>query len=894
MERINLSANSSGAVSRSSALFDTSSSSARLSSSSTLPSSADLDSIDQSSLWRKRWRNKTFDESRLGALSGPYAGSDARVMNAKPAHGLEGQTRKEQEQSPRMDNPNRVGSVDRSSFPKLVSDIEVGSSDLGDLFSNVGNRSSTHLESSNCNYMDPLAIKSVSIFVIVLTIYETNTKQKSSPVFSTEPLYDHSSFNASTPIFSRQPQTYDFSPRSWTSDNSDDNLILPSDPTGSPYASNEHNTSSNPASPILLNSRRRPNPGRSAINTKQRKSDGQSPSMVDEDAQLVRRSVIASKAIHSRPVEGREKDKPGQISTSHSDMARSHGHNQQINALSEPFSFSNNNKSRESTFIGTANNDAFPIHKNLESVNPTTRHIIRSEIEPVLDKERHNISYSYGRATKVIDHDSRVEDEETVILTESTNSVNGQRKSREQRRKEADMIVYRQQMEKIGGVRSSVADAQERPRIEPASISSPDLFRNLSSNAVSDGDGDSNDDDDDDYEVPLAVLQAHGFPNKDRAPSKPLGSASSFVLRPPDPTEKQGGKRTSPVPLNDRRQSQLPPFAKHLPEDPHAANLDMPHHTDGDRQSYNRRSMPSVPSRTGQSLPGIPSGGLVAVIADEERARAMRRGTPNAFGGYGQAYPQMGLQTGYMPGDPSMPSNSDALVQQLSQNMLMLQAQMQQMMLSQMNPNQHMPTGMPNTQIAGDASSYPSPYGRPASFIGGTSPVDGASWHAPNTRASVAVSNFSPPSIHAANIPRIETYAPSIAPSERSNVGLSARYRPVSGLYGKSYSSSLLSADQTAAGNGRLSASSARNSIGGAYEERSSNNSTPTNSTYYDAQSKSPPNNKSSTIRAVERVKVLSRRGSDFGTGESDSDSEGWASMKKKRLSKIQLRASAR
>ena len=726
-------------------------------------------------------------------------------------------------------------------------------------------------------------------------------QQESSPAFPTRPFYDHPSLNASPPNISRRSHNYDFSPRSWTSDKSDDKLILHSDPAGSPYASNEHNTSSNPTSPVLMNSRRRPDLGWYAKNGQRYDNDGQPPLMVDEDAQLVQRSIIASKAVNPRSVKEGENINSQNVKTAHPNMARSHEHKQHNNELSEPFSF-RADKDRKSTSIGTANDDAkadenpriftSSTTRNLKNSDSNARHIIRSDTEPVSEREIRDTSYAHPRATLADGHESQIENEEIVIMAESTNFINGQRKSREQRKKEADLIVYRQQMEKIGGVRPSAANAQERPQFERASISSPDLFRKLSGNAVSDGEAGSDDDDDDDYEVPLAVLQAHGFPNKTRAPSKPLGSASSFILRLPD--EKQSGKRTSPVPTIDHRQSQLPPFAKHLPEDPYASNRDIPHYTDGDHSSYTRRSTSSIPSRIGQSFPGVPSGGLVAVIADEERARAMRRGTPNAFGGYGQAQPQIGSQMGYMPSDSGMQSNSDVLVQQLSQNMLMLQAQMQQMMLSQINPNQHMPGGVANAQSTADASSYLPTYGRSASFVGGTSSVNGANWYAPNTRASVAVSSFSPPSIHGNNVPHIETYAPSIAPSERSNVGLSARYRPVSGLYGKTQSSSFLSVDQAGTGHGRTSVSSARNSISGAYEERSSNSSTPTNSTYYDAKSKSPSNNKPSTIRAVERVKVSSRRGSDFGTGESDSDSEGWASMKKRRLSKIRLRASAR
>ena len=168
LEITNSSENSSGAVSRSSALYDTSSSSARLSSSSTLPSSTDLDSIDQTSLWRKRWRNKTFDESRLSASSGLYTGQDTHRMSARSVHGTGEQLGKDNEQSFRVDKPSQVGSAERLSLPKLSSNIEVDSSDLGDLFSNIGKRSSTHLDSPTYKYMDPSAIKSVSTFAIGL------------------------------------------------------------------------------------------------------------------------------------------------------------------------------------------------------------------------------------------------------------------------------------------------------------------------------------------------------------------------------------------------------------------------------------------------------------------------------------------------------------------------------------------------------------------------------------------------------------------------------------------------------------------------------------------------------------------------------------------------------
>ena len=657
-------------------------------------------------------------------------------------------------------------------------------------------------------------------------------------------------------------------------------MIVRSDHEESPYGSNEHNTSSNPASPILLNSRKRPNLELSAKTISRSDSDGHAP--YDVDAQVVRRSVIAIRSGDTRYDNFGDNDKPESSAPSLTTTIKLHAPDSQVNE-------SPNHLSMRATEISG-------------SPKIERRQFSRSNTEPITEADQIKSSYPHPGLSSDADR-AQIEDEETVFMSGNTNAINVQRKSREQRKKEADMIVYRQQMEKIGGVRSEASALQKKPQVDRKSMNSADIFHRFSGENVSDNDGKNDEEEeDDDYEVPLAVLQAHGFPNRSRPPSKPIGSASSFVLRPPDPTEnKPTARRTSPIPAVDHRQSQLPPFAKHLPDDPYGpSNSNGPHHIDGGRPSHARRSMTSIPSRTGNSLPGIPAGGLVSVIADEERARALRRGTPNAFGGYGQLPAQMGSQMGIMAGDQAMQSNSDALVQQLSQNMLMLQAQMQQMMFSQMNASQQTPaSGLSAQAGVGDASSFLPGNGRPMSFIGSAPSINSGNWHAPNTRASIAVPNFSPPSFPgAANIPQIETYAPSIAPSERSNVGLSARYRPVSNHFGK-LAPSFLSADQTASSgtnsNGRNSVSPTRSSLGAAaHEARSSNNSTPTNSTF-NANNKSPVlNNKPSTIRAVERVKVSSRRGSDFGAGESDSDSEGWASMKKKRQSKIKLRATAR
>ena len=160
---------SSGAVSRSSAFYDTSSSSARLSSSSTLPSSTDIDTADPSPLWKKRWRNKTFDDSRLSAASRLNRAADVQGSAARQTYAAEESLREVQDRNFQMETSEYTDRFNRSSFPKLDSTIDLGAPNLGDLFSSIGKRGSTHPESPTYKYMDPLVVKSVSHFRIVLT-----------------------------------------------------------------------------------------------------------------------------------------------------------------------------------------------------------------------------------------------------------------------------------------------------------------------------------------------------------------------------------------------------------------------------------------------------------------------------------------------------------------------------------------------------------------------------------------------------------------------------------------------------------------------------------------------------------------------------------------------------
>lgn len=328
----------------------------------------------------------------------------------------------------------------------------------------------------------------------------------------------------------------------------------------------------------------------------------------------------------------------------------------------------------------------------------------------------------------------------------------------------------------------------------------------------------SSEDDDEDEDVPLGILAAHGFPSKNRPPARlsTAGSVASFQTsnhahaHPP-----AAGSTVGEPSIRAGRTSTLPVFARNLPRDP-----------------YQRSSLVHPPTRESLVPPppppnfgptnqgGIPPGGLVGVIAGEEKARAMRRGTPNAQGGYGLLGPPASFPPGHPlrfasnrqsmavtsefgtpeMGSPAVPRGSPAITSadqaqlQMSQQMtemMRLQIQwMQQMM--QMQGFQTVPNTPPLPQPWLNVPSLGQPP-RPASV--GNISANSSSGVLPAHQRAMSMldpsmsgstqfaNNPQPfpyvPSFHI-QAPADQGYAPSIAPSERSNVGMPARYRPVS------------------------------------------------------------------------------------------------------------------
>lgn len=377
--------------------------------------------------------------------------------------------------------------------------------------------------------------------------------------------------------------------------------------------------------------------------------------------------------------------------------------------------------------------------------------------------------------------------------------------AKQRRKQEAHLAVYRQQMMKVTGEQPS-----ELPNLRPdlqKAQSTPALNGRASTPTFSfDKPPGSKASDDEDDDVPLGILAAHGFPAKNRPPTVGMSNPTiqyKSESYPPPPMSSAGASTAG-------RQGGLPPFAKNLPPDPYFGA--------GLVNSSTRESLGmghgSPGSAYGGSQAGVHPAGLVGIIAGEERAKAARRGSPNAQAAWGQPLPQgmphtMGMPAPMTPGDEAQIQMSQQMTQMMQMQMQWMQ-QMQQMVAGGMQPPmmpgqqpgqmpfppQHMPQGMPpgannflSPQPPPHINLPPNQWPRPMSHSAPGSPAAvqnqqramsmmnpslAPAWQ---TRKSAAPSMMSG-ALGPQQGPR--SYAPSIAPSERSNIGMPSRYRPVS------------------------------------------------------------------------------------------------------------------
>ncbi|CAM1507131.1 Fc.00g067720.m01.CDS01 [Cosmosporella sp. VM-42] len=504
-----------------------------------------------------------------------------------------------------------------------------------------------------------------------------------------------------------------------------------------------------------------------------------------------------------------------------------------------------------------------------------------------LDKERQ------GTTEETRKSNSNDDDEDDINYDDDEDEIEKSKQQAKQRRKqEAHMAVYRQQMMKVTGEQPDM-NPPERPGL-PLSMSAPQLSQIKSPSPGPVGDEDADEDD----EVPLAILQAHGFPNKNRPPTVLSNMGSNSNLRAAAMSQARPGSVMGDNASNNpnQRHSVLPAFARNLPQDPFVgASLSRPavreslQFSGGLPASQSQQSL--APPQQQQSLP---HGGLVGVIASEERSRAMRRGSPNVDGqkllpgmngqpggfdpisgipphmmynhsnmsaaGSMQGMPNMqGMQgmggMGGMPGMPQMPGQMPGMLTVGDQAQLQMTQQMSQFMQMQMQFMQMMATnqgsgapqlqppygGLAATQSMNDLSSRHSMMGDPMMGEPMLEPprrMDAGmrtmSMVQPSSASFIQQPGYAG-SIRASGM----GYAPSIAPSERSNIGLPGRYRPVS------QAPSALMPD-----NHRRT-----NTMSGALSHRWDEN------------------------KAKSTINVVSKA----GEGSDDDDEEGWEAMKAKR-----------
>jgi hypothetical protein len=355
--------------------------------------------------------------------------------------------------------------------------------------------------------------------------------------------------------------------------------------------------------------------------------------------------------------------------------------------------------------------------------------------------------------------DDGEEDEEETYDDDDDEAEKNRQLAKQRRKQEAHMAVYRQQMMKVTGEAPSVG-----PRLNMfATQSSPNL-------------GNPGDAEEEDEEVPLAILQAHGFPSKTKPPVRSMGSNPN--LRASSAMSMAGDGR-------------LPVFARNLPQDPYVgAGLINPMHRES--LAFGGGSVSGEPAR------GLPPGGLVGVIATEERSRAMRRGSPNPQGQYGpppsNGFDGMGMQpnppaagsmyNGMGPAGPMGPMGPMGMMNpmmmtpgdqaQIQMSQQMQQFMQMQMQFMQMMTNSQGPPGQNGHQSHNSMGDVPRP-GSAQQMRPGSTHQRAMTMLEPNAAPWMQRNSMYAPSIQGNG-----GYAPSIAPSERSNVGLPGRYRPVS------------------------------------------------------------------------------------------------------------------
>jgi hypothetical protein len=574
----------------------------------------------------------------------------------------------------------------------------------------------------------------------------------------------------------------DAAPHSWSSQHSNEGLLTRSPVKGSPV--NENAPPAVPRQPSPLSSGRHLGP---AISKESKKLSGffgkrasPTPETEDEDAKLLKDSLstVSKFMAASSAANPVSKPKPGSRYRRDEDtLATSEAktHNVQLDDDIGDDNLFDNSLAHSSRVA-----NRFVARKPSP---PRTKVMTPAQFERYRqDKERQ------GAAPDAEKPEDKSDDEEIDYDDDEDDIERTKQQAKQRRKQEAHMAVYRQQMMKVTG-ESNGGVSPSRPSLQ-MSFSTPNLPNILDSNPA----GKSSDSDEDE-EVPLAILAAHGFPNKARPPTRLSTMMSNPNLRASaQPSYQRAGSVAGDAHAGGG--GRLPAFARRLPQDPFVGA--------GLVHNPVRESIAFSGGAPARGHPGpVPPGGLVGVIVNEERSRAMRRGSPHvdphqqstAYDAVGGIPPHMLYQN--RPVSTMMTPGDQAQMQMTQQMQQFMQMQMQFMqMMSGQNGNPGAgPNGMPNgiNPAAMNNMMAMGGMGGPDmrhAYMGNGSVVDLPPRPESHSRSMSMVQPSSaswiqpPPQINPGFAPSIHIqgvgYAPSIAPSERSNIGLPGRYRPVS------------------------------------------------------------------------------------------------------------------
>ncbi|KAF2757260.1 hypothetical protein EJ05DRAFT_60951 [Pseudovirgaria hyperparasitica] len=801
---------------RNSSLYDNSSSSARFSSSSTLPSSSDKENSDNIFAPTKISDSRTFSLRGAGRTF-TFGGKSSKLDSinaAKPSppplpHNIP------------LPNPQfRERSMTTTSYastaqpPKIDYRIEQDTSEFGSGFDNLFEGLSSPRPALDKPLPPGPAQRTESEPVLALPprVF-TSTRPNAPP--------DPAEINAIR-------RDNNLSPRSWSSQ---DNLI----------------SSSLTDSPV--EERAPPVPPHRDMNSPRMPPEAISPSSDRSDSPY--RPVLSTSQQNSYlslPTSYTRKDSTSsELSPKHSFSSISSQEEHTLTRAPVPvrntaFSDGDESVASDATPRATSRRDADD-DDLAASAAAAMSFAERPPANKVMNQAQYN-SYRRQQEMRAPSVHSESDTEEDYNYDEEDEAERQREIAKQRRKQEAAMSVYRQRMSKMTG---------EKPMQAPSMIAEhPTAVKSDSVPTVTIGDEFSDEladtlgaldgttptrngisgkssssgasgEESPDEDTPLGILMAHGFPSKTRPPTKMYGAGTPVVV-PSDRPVSAGNPRASMMPGPGK----IPPFARGLPRE--APN----YFGDGLVQPSNRESFAlnnhAPASVYGGSMAGEQqrSTTLINVIANEERSKAMRRGSPNARNGFGpmmqsnQSMPNfqvsqnmqnlgngmdmngmMGMQGPGGNMDPSFQWNPQAFFQHMAMQQQQMFAMTQQMMaMGGMNGmNQPMtpmsgPNGMQNGYLNPSSTYAPSVAGRPMSMAPSISNRTSTMVGRPQSTFGLepsarTQSMVRPPSTFnlGLNVPSSRqstlmsganpNYTPSIAPSERSTVGMASRYRPV-------------------------------------------------------------------------------------------------------------------